>query len=182
MFDDIDRPISRFILKEKESPVEYPISDLELVFIELPKFKTALCDLETLADKWIYFLQNARDLTVVPETMGAIEEIQQAFDIANEAGLSLAELDLVERQLMYIQDQRGAVTYASKKGREEGRTQGMEEGMEEGRKEGRKEGSQEMQRSIAQKSLSTLDDATISQITGLPLEEVQAIRSDHLAS
>jgi hypothetical protein len=39
-----------------------------------------------------------------------------------------------------------------------------------------------MQRSIAQKSLSTLDDATISQITGLPLEEVQAIRSDHLAS
>ena len=166
MFDDIDRPISRFVLKEKESPVEYPISDLELVFIELPKFKTALSDLETLADKWIYFLQNARDLTVVPENMGAIKEIQQAFDIANEAGLSLAELDLVERQLMYIQDQRGAVTYASKKGMEEGR----------------KEGSQEMQQSIAQKSLSTLDDATISEITGLPLEEVQAIRSDHLAS
>lgn len=182
MFDDIDRPISRFVLKEKESPVEYPISDLELVFIELPKFKTALSDLETLADKWIYFLQNARDLTVVPETMGAIEEIQQAFDIANEAGLSLAELDLVERQLMYIQDQRGAVTYASKKGKEEGREEGRKQGMEEGMEEGRKEGSQEMQRSIAQKSLSTLDDAAISQITGLPLEEVRAIRSDHLAS
>ena len=169
MFDDIDRPISRFILKEKENSVEYPISDLELVFIELPKFKTALSDLETLADKWIYFLQNAKDLTVVPASMGAIEEIQQAFDIANEAGLSPTELDLLERQLMYIQDQRGAVTYAKKVARKEALD------------EGRKEGGQAMQRSIAQKLLATLDDATISQITGLPLEEVQEIRSDHLA-
>ena len=173
MFDDIDRPISRFILKEKENSVEYPISDLELVFIELPKFKTALSDLETLADKWIYFLQNAKDLTVVPASMGAIEEIQQAFDIANEAGLSVTELDLLERQLMYIQDQRGAVTYAQKVARKKG--------LEEGKEEGLKEGGQAMQRSIAQKLLATLDDATISQITGLPLEEVQEIRSDHLA-
>ena len=181
MFDDIDRPISRFILKEKENSVEYPISDLELVFIELPKFKTALSDLETLADKWIYFLQNAKDLTVVPASMGAIEEIQQAFDIANEAGLSLTELDLLERQLMYIQDQRGAVTYAQKIARKKGLEEGKEEGLKEGKEEGLKEGGQAMQRSIAQKLLATIDDATISQITGLPLEEVQEIRSDHLA-
>jgi predicted transposase/invertase (TIGR01784 family) len=174
MFDDIDRPISRFILKEKECPVEYPISDLELVFIELPKFKTALCDLETLADKWIYFLQNARDLTVVPETMGSVEEIQQAFNIANEAGLSLAELDLVERQLMYIQDQRGAVTYATNKGIKEGKEEGLKEGKEEGLKEGR----QEMQRSIAQQLLSTLDDDTISQATGLSLEDIRSLRAE----
>ena len=75
MFDDIDRPISRFVLKEKQISVEYPASDLELVFIELPKFKTALAALETLADKWIYFLKNARDLTVVPDSMGAVGEI-----------------------------------------------------------------------------------------------------------
>ncbi len=180
MFNDIDRPISRFILKEKECPVEYPISDLELVFIELPKFKTALCDLETLADKWIYFLQNAKDLTMVPETMGAIEEIQQAFDIANEAGLSLAELDLVERQLMYIQDQRGAVTYAMKKGMNEGKEEGRKQGRKQGKEEGKEEGRKEMQRSIAQQLLSTLEDSAISQVTGLSLEDVQAIRSDYL--
>ncbi len=161
MFDDIDRPISRFVLKEKENSVEYPISDLELVFVELPKFKTPLSDLNTLTDKWIYFLQNARDLSVVPESMGAVAEIQQAFDIANQAGLTREELDLVERQLMYIQDQRGAVTFARK----------------EGRKEGREEGGKEMQRSIAQNLLPTLDDATISQITGLSLEEVRSLRS-----
>jgi predicted transposase/invertase (TIGR01784 family) len=153
MFDDIERPISRFILKEKESSVEYLNSDLELVFIELPKFKTELKDLETLADKWIYFLQNARDLERIPENMGAVEEIQQAFDIANQAGLSREELDVLERQLMYIQDQRGAVTFA--------------------RKEGIKEGIKE----VAKRLLSTLDDAMISQATGLSIEEVQAMRS-----
>jgi predicted transposase/invertase (TIGR01784 family) len=157
MFEDIERPISRFILKEKGCSVEYLNSDLELVFIELPKFKTELKDLETLADKWIYFLQNARDLEMVPESMGAVEEIQQAFDIANQAGLSREELDVLERQLMYIQDQRGAITYAEKKGRREER--------------------KATQRSIAQQLLSKLDDDTISQTTGLSVEEVQRIRS-----
>ena len=160
MFDDIDRPISRFALKEKESSVDYPISDLELVFVELPKFTIPLSNLETLTDKWIYFLQNAKDLSVVPETMGAVAEIRQAFDIANQAGLTREELDLMERQLMYIQDQRGALTYATRVAREQGLVQGRSD----------------MQRSIAQKLLPTFDDATIHQMTGLTLEEIRLLR------
>ncbi len=164
MFNDIDdlgsighdRAISRFVLKEKTSLVDYPISDLELVFVELPKFKIPLEDLETLTDKWIYFLQNARDLTLVPESMGAVAEIQQAFDIANQAGLTKEELDELENQLIFIQDQRGVAIFAEKKGREEG--------------------SQTMQRSIALKLLPTLDDKAISQATGLTVEEIRSMR------
>ena len=152
MFKEDDRPISRFVLKEKNSLVEYPMSDIELVFVELPKFKTPLSELETLTDKWIYFLQNAKDLSVVPETMGAVAAIQQAFDIANQAGLTPEELDEFEHQWMYMADQRGAITYA------------------------REQGSQTMQRSIAQNLLSPLDDATITQITGLSLDEVRSLR------
>ena len=164
MFDDIDRPISWFVLKEKESPVEYPISDLELVFVELPKFKVPLDSLETLTDKWIYFLQNAKDLSAVLDSMGSVAEIRQAFDIANQAGLTREELDLIERQLMYIQDQRGALTYATRVARE----QGLEQGLEQGR--------QDMQRSIAQNLLQTLDNAAINQITGLTLDEIRLLR------
>jgi predicted transposase/invertase (TIGR01784 family) len=156
--------ISRFVLKEKNSLVDYPISDLELVFVELPKFKIPLSDLETLTDKWIYFLQNARDLSVVPENMGAVAEIQQAFDIANQAGLTPEELDEFEHQWMYLADQKGSAIYARRKG--------IEQGIEQGREEGGKD----MQRSIAQKLLPTLDDETISQITGLSLEEVRSLR------
>jgi predicted transposase/invertase (TIGR01784 family) len=168
MFDDIDTPISRFVLKEKNSLVEYPIQDLELVFVELPKFTTTLCDLTTLTDKWLYFLQNAPDLTVVPETMGEVVEIQQAFDIANEAGLTREELDELERQLIYIQDQRGAITYAVRVAAEKAKEEGVEEGIEEGKRS--------MQRSIAQNLLPTLDDATIAQTTGLSVNEVRSLR------
>lgn len=164
MFDDIDRPISWFILKEKESSVEYPISDLELVFVELPKFKVPLDSIETLTDKWIYFLQNAKDLSAVPDSMGSVTEIRQAFDIANQAGLTREELDLIERQLMYIQDQRGALTHATRVARE----QGLEQGLEQGR--------QDMQRSIAQNLLQTLDNAAINQITGLTLDEIRLLK------
>ncbi len=160
MFEEGDRPISRYILKEKNSLVEYPISDLELVFVELPKFKVPLSDLDTLTDKWMYFLKNATDLSMVPESMGEVAEIQQAFDIANQAGLTPEELDEFEHQWMYIADQRGAAIFAEQKG--------MEKGMEKG--------VEMTQRSIAQKLLSTLDDDSISQITGLGLEEVQLLR------
>jgi predicted transposase/invertase (TIGR01784 family) len=156
MFEDNHHPISRFVLKEKNSLVDYPISDLELVFVELPKFKTQLSDLETLSDKWIYFLQNAKDLSLVPERMGEVAEIQQAFDIANQASLTPEELDEFEHQWMFIQDQQGAVTYAEEKGIEKG--------------------GRSMQRSIAQNLLLTLDDATIAQTTGLSLEEVRSLR------
>lgn len=164
MSDDIEWPISWFVLKEKESSVEYPISDLELVFVELPKFKVPLDSIETLTDKWIYFLQNAKDLSAVPDSMGSVTEIRQAFDIANQAGLTREELDLIERQLMYIQDQRGALTHATRVARE----QGLEQGLEQGR--------QDMQRSIAQNLLQTLDNAAINQITGLTLDEIRLLR------
>ncbi len=157
MFEEDPRPISRFVLKEKNSLVDYPISDLELVFVELPKFKTPLSDLDTLTDKWIYFLQNARDLSVVPETMGEVAAIQQAFDIANQAGLTPEELDEFEHQWIYIQDQQGAIIYAEEKGMEKG--------------------GKDMQRSIALKLLPTLDDEAICQATGLTVEEIRSLRN-----
>jgi len=66
MFPELNQLISRFILKEKTYLVDYPIYDIELVFIELPKFQKSLEDLENLTDKWLYFLKTARKLESVP--------------------------------------------------------------------------------------------------------------------
>jgi predicted transposase/invertase (TIGR01784 family) len=80
--------ISRFIVEETDFLVDYPMYDLELVFVELPKFQQSLEQLNTLTEKWIYFLQHARDVSAVPATLGDVAEIQQAFAIANQANLS----------------------------------------------------------------------------------------------
>jgi len=158
MFDDIEQNISRFILKEKKCFVDYSIQDLELVFVELPKFKRSLDELETLSDRWIYFLQHAPDLETVPATMAEIPEISQAFAIANKAGLNREELDEQHRQSFFIHDQRGVAVKATE--------------------EGVKQGVRQQQLETARRSLSLLDNLTISQITGLPIEDIQILRNE----
>jgi predicted transposase/invertase (TIGR01784 family) len=168
MFSDFDSVISRFVLKEKDYLVDYPICDLELVFVELPKFRKTLAQIDTLTEKWMYFLEHTRELESIPETMGNVPEIRQAFEVANQANLNRDELDELEHQLIFIQDQRNAISLASR--------QALEKGREEGREEGKEEGALSMQKTIAINLLSTLDNATIAQMTGLSLAEVEALR------
>ena len=128
MFENFDKVISRFVLKEKEYLFDYLVYDIELVFVELPKFNKGVEELETLTDKWIYFIKSAKDLKTVPETMRIVPEIQKAFDVANTANLSPDELEDQERREIYIQDQRGAITKALKQGIQQGIQQGIKEG------------------------------------------------------
>jgi predicted transposase/invertase (TIGR01784 family) len=68
MFAGGDRILSRYRLKEKDDLTDYS-DDIELVFVELPKFKKTLDELETLVDKWLYFLKCANQLESVPPKM-----------------------------------------------------------------------------------------------------------------
>jgi predicted transposase/invertase (TIGR01784 family) len=49
---------------------------------------------------------------------------------------------------------------------------------EEGIKQGLKQGVEQQQLETARRSLSLLDDATISQITGLSIEDIQQLRNE----
>lgn len=66
-------------------------ADIELIFIELPKFNKSEAELSDVTHKWIYFIKNAGSLAYIPETLSAMPEISHAFTIANEAGFSLDE-------------------------------------------------------------------------------------------
>ncbi|MGB7056700.1 MAG: Rpn family recombination-promoting nuclease/putative transposase, partial [Geitlerinemataceae cyanobacterium] len=102
MFAEFDRVISRFVYKEESTNLKYADSEIDLIFIELPKFNKNMEQLETLSDKWIYFMKNAPSLTAVPEKMDTIPAIHQAFEIANQANLSREELEDLERREMFI--------------------------------------------------------------------------------
>jgi predicted transposase/invertase (TIGR01784 family) len=160
--------ISRFILKEKDFLIDYPIYDIELVFVELPKFNQKVFDLETLADKWLYFLKCARQLDVVPESMNLVPEIKQAFEIANEVNLTPEQIEDMEMQEMFIHDQRNAIKKAL--------NQGRQEGLEEGRQEGVEEGKLAAKLEIARNLLDVLDDGAISRVSGLSLDEIAELR------
>lgn len=160
MFPNLDKVISRFVLKERDYLVDYLIYDIELVFVELPKFGKKLEQLETLTDKWIYFLKNAKSLEVVPERMGEVQAIKKAFEVANRADLTREELEDLEHQEIYIQDQRNAITKAVKQAVSQAVSQAMKEKALE----------------IAKGLLDVLDEATIAQTTGLSMEEIQKLK------
>ncbi|MEG4226456.1 Rpn family recombination-promoting nuclease/putative transposase [Microcoleus sp. N9_B2] len=156
MFPNLDQIISRFVLKERDFLVDYLIYDIELVFVELPKFGKKLEELETLTDKWIYFLKNAKSLEFVPERMGEVQAIQKAFEVANRADLTREELEDLEHQEIYIQDQRNATIKAVK--------QAVSQAVKEKAIE------------IAKGLLDVLDEARIAQTTGLSIEEIQKLK------
>ena len=103
-------------------------------------------------------------MDTVLETMGAVPEIQKAFAIANQANLSREELEDLEKQEIYIHDQRNAIKRAIRQGREQGRQEGREEGVREAKLE------------IAKQLLDILDEEMISQKTGLSLEDIQNLK------
>ncbi len=153
MFKNSNNLISRFVYKEEISNLPYPDNDLKLVFVELPKFTKTVDRLETLADKWLYFMKYAVTITEIPPVMDSVPEIHQAFDIADRVNLSPEEIANIERQEMFIYDQQGTIIKAERDAR------------------------QEEKQAIARQLLDRLDDATIAQITGLSVQDVQNLRS-----
>ncbi len=126
MFPEFEQLTSRFILKEKDFLFDYPIYDLELVFVELPKFRKEIASLETLADKWLYFFKYSNVQNVVPESMNLVPEIKQAFEFAKVGNLSPEELDDLEHQEFFIHDHRNAIIKAKKQGFEQGKNLSLE--------------------------------------------------------
>ena len=147
MFKEQPDVISHFVFKEKEKLFDYPHLQLEMFFVELPKFNKELDELTTLTEKWIYFMKNTPDLEAIPATMETVPELEKAFRIANQANLSLEELQNMEAQEMALEEERGVITRGIREGIRDGlelaKIQLMQEGIEAGRQEGIEAGRQE---------------------------------------
>lgn len=87
------------------------IEDLEFNFIELPKFTKQDHELETILEKWVYFLKHADELEVVPASADT-DPLQAAYEVANTFGWSREELELYDYWGIRAQDERGMVQIA----------------------------------------------------------------------
>lgn len=155
MFPGNDRIISRYRLKEKDDLTDYS-DDIELAFVELPKFQKNLEQLSTLVDKWLYFLKAAHQLETIPPKMGEIPAINHAFTVAKQSKLSRKELEILEKRQMFLHDNRNAILKA--------------------RQEGLQEGEKRKAIEIARSLLDLLDEETIAQKTGLTVAEVGQLK------
>lgn len=151
--------ISRHLILNQETNRQ-ELKDFEFSFIELPKFKKKLDNLESILDKWVFFIKNAKKLDLVPESFKE-QEFQEAFDIAIQHKWSKRELEIYEYIVLKEMDEKNALETAEKKGV----------------KRGREEGEKETKIEIAKKLLSqNIDLNVISLSTGLSIDEIKSLK------
>ena len=109
MFKDSTNIVSNYKLIEKDTLVDYS-DDIELIFVELPKFKKDINQLKNIKDQWIYFVQNAGSLEYIPKNLD--DSIKQALANANEANLTKDELEAQYKRKEFISIQKLALLKA----------------------------------------------------------------------
>ncbi|MCU0389933.1 MAG: Rpn family recombination-promoting nuclease/putative transposase [Thermoflexibacter sp.] len=114
-FSDNPKYISRHRILDVETH-EHLLQDVEFNFVELPKFNKELNELETLTEKWIYFIKNAENLDVIPENVDD-EGLKSAYQEANKHTWTAEELEAYEYAFMREEDERAKLDQAEKRGK-----------------------------------------------------------------
>ena len=137
---------------------------LTFVYLEMPKFKKELSEIDTHFEKWLYVLRHLEKLDQIPPKL--TEKIfKRVFDVAEIAKFNREQLMQYEDSLKYYRDLKNSFDTSRADGRKEGR--------KEGREEGREEGKQERNFEIAKVMLGEgFDIKIIIKVTGLTEEMI----------
>ena len=125
IFDDHKEDSDFFhIVELKNQRCEVFYDKLKYIYIELPKFKKSLEELETHFDKWMYLLKHLADLTDRPTVLQ--EEIfNELFETAEIANFTRNDQEVYENSLKYYRDWYSVSASLKEEGRLEERSQNL---------------------------------------------------------
>jgi predicted transposase/invertase (TIGR01784 family) len=148
------------------------IKDLQLVFIELPKFKAKNLRDKKLHVLWLRFMSELGEKTQhIPSEWLDIPEIKEATDLAEEAAYTPSELEAYDKYWDAISIEKTLVNDARK--------EGIAEGREEGKAEGIEETTKKFVFRLLEKNMS-VDD--INELTGLTIEKINELRQQFIGN
>jgi len=151
--------ISRHLIINQET-TKQDLKDFEFTFVELKKFNLPINLCDTIAKKWIYFINNASSLDLIPAEFDNIKAFQTAFNTANTYTWKKKELEYYDKVSLKKGDDINALNFAEIKGIKKGIEQGIEKRNLE----------------IAKNLLDILDNETIALKTGLSIEQIKSLR------
>ena len=164
---DKEEMISNFAIIEKNTMTE-ALSDLEFIFIELPKFNRNISEFKIPFDKWLYFLTNSANIKTIPAELKHTEEIVEGFSIIEKRNWLESELDIYEWSLSKEKND----LIQRKLDINKAETVGFNSGIEKGKIEGTLKTKLE----IIKNSLKNgLDIQTISKITDLQVGHIEKL-------
>jgi predicted transposase/invertase (TIGR01784 family) len=145
--------LSRHLILDAET-YEHKLKDLDFNFIELPKFNKTEQELDTLIDKWVYFIKNAETLTVMPANADDLG-LQSAYTEADKHTWTKADLDAYEYARMRETDDKAEKMLVEQKAKQEEKFE------------------------IAIKLIKrNLTNEEIAEDTGLTIEQIEALRNE----
>ena len=131
-----------FVFEEDKQDVEkykyfVKLSDIEtnkvfydkltFVYLEMPKFKKSLDEIETHFEKWLYVLRHLNELEKIPAKL--TERIfKKLFDVAEIAKFNREQLMAYEDSMKYYRDLKNSLDTKLKEGEEIGFKKGIEQG------------------------------------------------------
>ncbi|MEA5485212.1 MULTISPECIES: Rpn family recombination-promoting nuclease/putative transposase [Pseudanabaena] len=121
-------------LKDQDGKVFY--EKLKFIYLELPKFKKSIDQLNDHFDKWLFLLKHLPELEEPPLSLQE-NVFMQLFEASKIASFSQEERDAYENSLKYYRDLKGVVDTAREEGIQEGKIQGIQEGKAQGIQEGK---------------------------------------------
>ena len=156
---------------------EYTIDDIEMIFVELPKFKPNTVLDKKMAVLWLRFLTEINEHTKeVDKELLSDDNVAKAVSLVEESAYSDAELWAIDRYWDSVSRERTALSEKYLKGEVKGREEGRAEGLAEGEKKGLEEGRKEQAYEIARNLMAIhLPIESIVKVTGLSEDEIASL-------
>jgi predicted transposase/invertase (TIGR01784 family) len=113
---------------------------LSYIFIEMPKFKKSVAELETELDEWLYILNNLNKNEEIPLSLLGKAGYEKVLEIAAIGNLTPEEMNEYEQSLKIQRDNYSALKSAKEEAMAEGLAEGLAGGLAEGKAQGLVEG------------------------------------------
>ena len=138
---------------------KYATKDLEMHFIELPKFRKKDPDMSNKLEQWLCLICDEEDKIEMAESKN--EEIEKAKKELEKLAMNPEDRELYELRLKAIRDEMNI------------RYSGYVDGMADGEAKGERNKSIEIAKNMLKENV---EKTLISRVTGLSLEEIENLK------
>jgi predicted transposase/invertase (TIGR01784 family) len=161
---------SDHVILDRETS-ENDLKDFSFTFLELPKFKKSIDELDNMIDKWAYYFNHAEDTSEedLARIIGSDQIMERAYSELNRFSWNEAELLTYEQAEKY----EGAYIASMDQKYDEGLEKGEQIGIAKGREEGEQKLLEEKKQIASNLLAMGLDRESVSKTTGLPIEHIQ---------
>lgn len=165
IFDE-DKNDDKYLYKVKLTDIETHkvfYDKLSFIYLQMPKFKKSVDELNTRFDKWLYILKNLSQLDDIPPVLQEYV-FNKLFNIAEISKFSQDQYQSYENSLKYYRDLKNSLDKAYDEGFDTGYDTGFGKGAY----------AEKLKMATKLKEINT-DIAMISQLTGLSVSEIEKL-------